>query len=77
MVRCEDWLPSPRTQAKEKSEDPKGDGASMLMDTGSCLELLRPAHHFMDSSWRTFSPQKFTHFPYVTCSLKPGLPCSF
>ena len=27
MVRCEDWLPSPRTQAKEKSEDPKGDGA--------------------------------------------------
>lgn len=25
----------------------------MLMDTGSRLELLRPAHHFMDSSWGT------------------------
>ena len=49
----------------------------MLMDTGSCLELLRPAHHFMDSSWGTFSPQKFTPFPYVICSLKPGLPHSF
>ena len=31
MVRCEDWLPSPRTQAKEKSEDPKGDQSRVFI----------------------------------------------